>query len=128
MLRFFSFIHVFCFEIILGSQGVAEIVQRGPLFGTRHPVSASSIMHCVTLAQYRSQETDFDTVHRPCSYLASLGSEGLVILCSVFLCVGSYSYHHSKDAELFCRHKDLPCTSILLVFEVLMCHDEKATL
>lgn len=83
MLRFFSFTHIFCFEIIIDSQRVAEIVQRGPLFGTRHPVSASSIMHYIILAQYQSQEVDI--IHRPCSRFTGLWW-GIVILCSFFEC------------------------------------------
>ena len=44
------------------------MVQRGPLFGTHHPVSANGIMHYITLTQYQSQEIDVGIIHRPCSH------------------------------------------------------------
>ena len=77
------FLFVNILKVITDSQEIVKIVERGPLFGTRHPVSASSIMHYIILAQYQSQEVDI--IHRPCSRFTGLWW-GIVILCSFFEC------------------------------------------
>lgn len=55
MLTFFSFIHIFYFEIIMDLRGIAELMQRGPLFGTFTQFLPIEMCNPSTMSE---QETD----------------------------------------------------------------------
>lgn len=75
----------------MDSQGVSEIMQRGPLFGTFTQFLPMGMYNHSTTYE---QETGSIIHISPVVCVR-------VWFCAMLLCVGSCNDHHSQEAELF---------------------------